>query len=609
MATVKLGSKAEAFHLDGHSWICNTELPSDITIEIGEISFHLHKFPLLNRSGLLKKLISEYQDENGKGCILQLHDLPGRSRIFELVAKFCYDVKIELNSYNVAALRCAAEHLCMTEEYFGGNLISQTENFLNEIFGNWKDSMKVLETCGDLLPLAEELHIVTRCINSLAMKACADPNLFGWPMSARSSMKSSDGNILWNGISTEEKPKAIESDWWYEESSSLSFPLYKRLILSMESKGMKAENIGGSLIFYAKKYFRGLSRNSSFHDGTSRLNPVPPLSALSESDQRVLLEEIVGLLPTEKGVISTTFLLRLLRTAMILHAGPACRENLEKRIGAQLDEASLEDLLIPNLGYSVETLYDIDCVQRMLDHFMSINPTNLTGSPAIADEAQLIDTVPSLTPMTMVAKLVDGYLAEVAPDVNLKFPKFQALAALIPEYARPLDDGIYRAIDIYLKSHPWLTDSEREQLCRLMNCQKLSLEACTHAAQNERLPLRVVVQVLFFEQLRLRTSVAGWFFVSENMDNIDVVDNGNLIQPKNNERNPDNEITQEEKDEMPLMETDDMRQRIAELEKECKNMKKEIEKLGKPKSTWSAICKRFPRLGFGSRSEHQSSQT
>jgi len=51
-----------------------------------------------------------------------------------------------------------------------------------------------------------------------------------------------------------------------------------------------------------------------------------------------------------------------------------------------------------------------------------------------------------------------------------------------------------------------------------MNCQKLSLEACTHAAQNERLPLRVVVQVLFFEQLRLRTTVAGWFFVSDNAD-------------------------------------------------------------------------------------------
>jgi hypothetical protein len=61
---------------------------------------------------------------------------------------------------------------------------------------------------------------------------------------------------------------------------------------------------------------------------------------------------------------------RLLRTAMILHASPSCLDNLEKRVGAQLDQAALEDLLIPNMGYSVETLYDIDRIQRILDHFM-----------------------------------------------------------------------------------------------------------------------------------------------------------------------------------------------------------------------------------------------
>jgi hypothetical protein len=35
--------------------------------------------------------------------------------------------------------------------------------------------------------------------------------------------------------------------------------------------------------------------------------------------------------------------------------------------------------------------------------------------------------------------------------VNLNLPKFQSLAASIPDYARPIDDGLYRAIDIYLK--------------------------------------------------------------------------------------------------------------------------------------------------------------
>ncbi|KAG0449421.1 hypothetical protein HPP92_027360 [Vanilla planifolia] len=291
---------------------------------------------------------------------------------------------------------------------------------------------------------------------------------------------------------------------------------------------------------------------------------------------------------------------------MILHASPACRENLEKRVGAQLDEALLDDLLIPNLGYTVENLYDVDCVHRMLDHFMLSNQVAITASPDIIDETQLMDTVPSSTPMTMVAKLMDGYLSEVAPDVNLKLSKFQALAALIPEYARPLDDGIYRAIDIYLKAHPWLTDSEREQLCRLMNCQKLSLEACTHAAQNERLPLRVVVQVLFFEQLRLRTSVAGWLFVSDDMGNTNAANGGLILS--NNTREITEEIIQEEPaDGGTPMGMLDMKQRVAELENECLSMKQEIEKLGKPKLSWSVICKKLPKLGFGSRSQYHSS--
>ncbi|KAM0065328.1 putative NPH3 domain-containing protein [Helianthus debilis subsp. tardiflorus] len=70
----------------------------------------------------------------------------------------------------------------------------------------------------------------------------------------------------------------------------------------------------------------------------------------------------------------------------------------------------------------------------------------------------------------MVANLVDNYLAEVASDVNLKLEKFQSLAATVPDYARPRDDGIYHAVDIYLKAHPWLTDLDRELIVRLLDC-------------------------------------------------------------------------------------------------------------------------------------------
>lgn len=57
-----------------------------------------------------------------------------------------------------------------------------------------------------------------------------------------------------------------------------------------------------------------------------------------------------------------------------------------------------------------------------------------------------------------------------------------------------------------MQEHPGIGKNERKRICRLMNCRKLSADACMHAVQNERLPMRVVVQVLFFEQLRATSS-------------------------------------------------------------------------------------------------------
>lgn len=42
-----------------------------------------------------------------------------------------------------------------------------------------------------------------------------------------------------------------------------------------------------------------------------------------------------------------------------------------------------------------------------------------------------------------------------------------------------------------------------------MDCKKLSREACAHAAQNDRLPVQTVVQVLYYEQQRLREATDG----------------------------------------------------------------------------------------------------
>ena len=47
-----------------------------------------------------------------------------------------------------------------------------------------------------------------------------------------------------------------------------------------------------------------------------------------------------------------------------------------------------------------------------------------------------------------------------------------------------------------------MTKVEKKHLCAIIDVKKLSKDACVHAVQNERLPLRMVVQVLFYEQIR-----------------------------------------------------------------------------------------------------------
>lgn len=119
-----------------------------------------------------------------------------------------------------------------------------------------------------------------------------------------------------------------------------------------------------------------------------------------------------------------------------------------------------------------------------------------------------------------------------------------------------------------------------------MDCQKLSLEACTHAAQNERLPLRVLVQVLFFEQLQLRTSITGCCLVSGSIDGSRPLIGGGgheLIPGSGGDGGWSSAALENQVLKVGM---DNMRMRVSELEKECTSLKQAIEKLGKGRRTW-----------------------
>ncbi|KAK8517582.1 hypothetical protein V6N13_127749 [Hibiscus sabdariffa] len=613
----------------GQAWFCATGLPSDVVIEVDDMTFHLHKFPLMSKSRKLDQLIAEQgqksspatvtkqkqreteteieeedcqeEEEEDDECQISLPDFPGGPATFETAAKFCYGVKIDLSSSTVVPLRCAAEFLEMTDEYSEDNLISKTERFLSQsVSKSLKESIKALKSCELVMSLAESLGIVQRLVDSIALRASsADPTLFGWPVNdGIIEAKGASSHALRNGLETSLKRKALARtnnvESWFEDLALLSLPLFKRLILTLKTRDLSPDIIERCLISYAKKYIPGTSRSN-------RKSPSSSASVVSQSEQRELLETIISNLPLEKSrsrsSTETRFLFGLLRTANILNASESSKAALEKKIGIQLEQATLDDLLIPSYSYLNETLYDVDCIERTLGYFLD-RLEERTAEGTEGNCYKIIDNNNSVRPsaLMVVGKLIDGYLSEIASDANLKTEKFYNLAISLPDQARNFDDGLYRAVDVYLKAHPWIPESEREKLCGVLDCQKLTLEACTHAAQNERLPLRAVVQVLFFEQLQLRHAIAGTLMAAETaplsaeraleVRREEEEEEGAAVSLSRGEeggrsrRGKTWRATVRENQVLRL-DMDSMRTRVHQLERECSTMKKVIQKIEK----------------------------
>ncbi|CAI0405093.1 unnamed protein product [Linum tenue] len=152
-----------------------------------------------------------------------------------------------------------------------------------------------------------------------------------------------------------------------------------------------------------------------------------------------------------------------------------------------LDEARLDDLLVCGNGGGGGSVYDVDLVIRLVRIF--VNSMNQNQSQK----------------MRRVVRVIDEYLREISPDHNLNMPKFVEVAESLPKSARDSFDGVYRAIDIYLESHPTLSFKERSRLCRCLNFDKLSMETCKEIAKNPKFPPTVAVQALMSKTSMLPT--------------------------------------------------------------------------------------------------------
>ncbi|XP_076918969.1 root phototropism protein 3-like [Bidens hawaiensis] len=620
LSLTKHGVQTDRFEQRGKSWFVATDVPSDFLVQIGDVSFHLHKYPLLSRSGKMNRII--YDSRELDLSKIAMDDIPGGPEAFELAAKFCYDIAVDLTATNISGLRCAAEYLEMTEDLEEGNLIFKTEAFLSYVvLSSWRDSILVLKSCESLSPWAENLQIVRRCSESIAWKACANPKGIRWQYTGKPIKASSPG---WNEMKDSSPSRTpVPSDWWFEDVSILRIDHFVRVITAIKVKGMRYELIGAAITHYATKSLPGLIKEGASgltEEGSSigggmagvavsghwkgGLHMIvagnrDDLSSTSQMrDQRMIIESLISIIPPQKDSVSCSFLLQLLRMANLMKVAPALVTELEKRVGMQFEQASLADLLIPCYN-KAETMYDVDLVQRLLEHFLVQEQMETENLGRQSSQEGLMQRSNNSNAKMRVARLVDSYLTEVSRDPNLSLTKFQVLAEALPESARSCDDGLYRAIDSYLKAHPTLSEHERKRLCRVMDCQKLSMDACMHAAQNERLPLRVVVQVLFSEQVKISNAIAS-NSVKETA--------GPQYQPMVQNRKTLLEGTPQsfqegwaaaKKDINTLkFELETVKTKYLELQHEMENLQRQFDKVNKPKhhSAWSSGWKKLSKI-------------
>ncbi|KAL2462738.1 Phototropic-responsive NPH3 family protein [Forsythia ovata] len=252
---------------------------------------------------------------------------------------------------------------------------------------------------------------------------------------------------------------------WFDDGYILDMDHFVETISCIKSKGFRPDLIGSFITKFAYKFLPGLS-GSGDERTIANLEVSPESVTTSWMKKRVFVETLVAILPPEKESIPCNFLLRLLPIANMVGVDPLYRDELEKRVSWHLDQASLDELMIPSFSHTCTTLLDVELVLRLVTRFVHMNEAARSGAAL-----------------------------------------FVALATALPSHVRAADDALYRAIDTYLKAHPGMSKQERKSICKLVDSKKLSPEASLHAAQNERVPVRAIIQVLLSEQSKLNKHI------------------------------------------------------------------------------------------------------
>ncbi|PUZ72388.1 hypothetical protein GQ55_2G390400 [Panicum hallii var. hallii] len=349
------------------------------------------------------------------------------------------------------------------------SLVSMAEKALEEMpHWPWHTVVDAVKQCQRLLPLADTTGAFDAAVAALVSHMAVPPPA-GDATPTSSSPESSAFRFSCDtkSSSLSLRGSCISRTWWFEDLASLRPGTVERVAAALVARGTDHRIVARFLFYYLKCRIAGASAE----------------------DKKAMLEASVTVMSgLDRSAVSCKGLFGILRIAAPLKLTDACQQRLIAMIGRKLDHATLDNLLVPAPA-GTGSLYDVSLVLRFLEAFLR------GGAP---DEPARLKKV---------GRLIDLYLAEVAPDPSLRPAKFLELATALPAPARDCHDALYRAIDVYFQVHGRLTEEEKMKICRGLSYEKLSPECCKHLARNGGFPTRAAVQALASQHTVLKSLV------------------------------------------------------------------------------------------------------
>lgn len=291
------------------------------------------------------------------------------------------------------------------------NLKPHIENFLEGIrCWTWSELLEALKQCQGLISCRGYFAILDRIVDHLierlASPGITSPNTCSSNRSSFQFSCDTSSNNSWRNNS-------LGATWWFEHLLFLKIDLLDKVIRTMICYDFD-HSVVSKFLFY--------------HHKSSCLGP-------AAQDVKIETTKVVInlLLLLDLRSMSCKDLFNLNRTAVSLKMSRSCINKIESLIGPLLDQTTIDYLLLPS-PHGRGQAYDVEFVLRLSHIFFFGGCFELTSNQ-----------------LKRVARMMDLFLVEVAPDPHLKACEFEALITVLPDTARESHDQLYLAMDMYLK--------------------------------------------------------------------------------------------------------------------------------------------------------------